>query len=89
MGAVAGMVTGLLHVKFKISNLLSGILVMIGLYSVNLRIMGRANVPLFHDTTVFYNSIPVLVMICFFAIVSKVILDIFFKTKSGFIKTLC
>lgn len=42
-----GIFTGILHVKLKISNLLSGILVMIGLYSINLRIMTKSNVPLF------------------------------------------
>nr|WP_330402968.1 hypothetical protein [Clostridioides difficile] len=40
-GCVAGLVTGILHIKFKISNLLSGILVMGMLYSINLRIMGN------------------------------------------------
>ena len=38
---MAGAITGFLHVKLKISNLMSGILVMMGLYSVNLRIMGN------------------------------------------------
>ncbi len=46
-GNVAGFVTGYIHTKFNITNLLSGILVMIGLYSINLRILGRANVNLF------------------------------------------
>lgn len=45
-GALAGAVTGLLHTKFRIQELLSGILTMTALYSVNLRIMGRSNVPL-------------------------------------------
>jgi len=45
-GALAGMVTGLLHTRFKIQELLSGILVMTALYSVNLRVMGRSNIPL-------------------------------------------
>lgn len=45
-GLVAGAITGVLQAKFKINALLSGILVMTGLYSVNLRIMGRSNVPL-------------------------------------------
>jgi putative tryptophan/tyrosine transport system permease protein len=50
-GFLAGMVTGLLHTKFKINKLLSGILVMIGLYSVNLHVMGKSNVPLLSETT--------------------------------------
>ncbi len=45
-GALAGMATGLIHTKLKINALLSGILVMTGLYSVNLSIMGRSNIPL-------------------------------------------
>ncbi|MGM0416861.1 MAG: ABC transporter permease [Thermodesulfobacteriota bacterium] len=45
-GAVAGMVTGILHTRFGIQQILAGILVMIALYSVNLRIMGRSNIPL-------------------------------------------
>jgi len=45
-GMAAGSLTGLIHTKFKINGLLAGILVMTGLYSVNLRIMGRANIPL-------------------------------------------
>ena len=45
-GLVAGAVTGVLQAKFKINPLLSGILVMTGLYSVNLHIMGKSNVPL-------------------------------------------
>lgn len=45
-GAVAGTVTGILQAKFKINPLLSGILVMTGLYSVNLHVMGKSNIPL-------------------------------------------
>ena len=45
-GALAGAVTALLHTKFRIQELLSGILTMTALYSINLRVMGRSNVPL-------------------------------------------
>ena len=45
-GALSGMVTGILHTRFNIHRLLSGILVTTALYSINLRIMGRSNVPL-------------------------------------------
>lgn len=45
-GATAGFVTGILHTRFKIQELLSGILVMTALYSINLRVMGRSNIPL-------------------------------------------
>jgi putative ABC transport system permease protein len=50
-GGVAGTITGVLHTKFKINGLLSGILVMTALYSVNLHVMGKSNVPLLHEAT--------------------------------------
>src|ERR1700712_4427467 len=45
-GAIAGALTGLIHTKLKINALLAGILVMTALYSINLSIMGRSNLPL-------------------------------------------
>src|SRR5205814_131243 len=45
-GMVAGSITGILHTQFKIDRFLSGILVMISLFSINLRIMGKSNVPI-------------------------------------------
>ncbi|WP_226659507.1 ABC transporter permease [Pseudalkalibacillus hwajinpoensis] len=53
VGFLAGCVTGLLHTKGKINPLLAGILMMIALYSINLRIMGRSNVPLLNEESVF------------------------------------
>ncbi len=52
-GMLAGLITGLLHTKLRIPPLLSGILTMIALYSVNLRIMGRANISLLRVDTVY------------------------------------
>ncbi|MCA0173415.1 ABC transporter permease [Bacillus sp. RAR_GA_16] len=52
-GFLAGCVTGLLHTKGKINPLLAGILMMIALYSINLRIMGRSNVPMLNEESVF------------------------------------
>lgn len=52
-GFIAGCITGLLNTKGKINPLLSGILMMIALYSINLRIMGTSNVPLLNSETVF------------------------------------
>ena len=52
-GFVAGMITGLLHTKGNIDGLLAGILTQIGLWSVNLRIMGSSNVPLLREDTIF------------------------------------
>lgn len=54
-GGLAGAVTGVIHTKFKINSLLAGILVMTALYSVNLHVMGRSNVPLMQARTL--NSI--------------------------------
>ncbi len=50
-GAAAGAVTGILHTRFKINGLLSGILVMTALYSINLHIMGRSNIPMMSVAT--------------------------------------
>jgi len=50
-GLIAGAVTGLLHTKFNINGLLSGILVMTALYSINLHVMGKSNVPLLNEVT--------------------------------------
>lgn len=50
-GCAAGFVTGVLHTRFAIHKLLAGILVMTALYSVNLHVMGRSNVPLMGETS--------------------------------------
>src|SRR5436305_7595240 len=50
-GLLAGLTTGTLHTRFRIHGLLSGILVMTALYSVNLHVMGKSNVPLLSSTT--------------------------------------
>ena len=90
-GAVAGFITGWLNVKLKIMDLLSSILMMIGLYSVNLRIMGGPNVPLINEPTLFTMLQPAniddyvmrpLIMLGF-VIVAKLALDWFFATERG------
>lgn len=90
-GMLAGAVTGFLHVKLKITNLLSGILVMSALYSVNLRIMGnKSNIPLFNTKTIFNqvtlinSTVTLLITIILITIVVKLIIDLFLKTKFGF-----
>ncbi len=97
VGMFVGMLTGIIHVKFKVRDLLSGIIMMTALYSINLRIAGKANVPLFNQSTVFDNAVlnsifPVTlsayqtVIIAFvLAIVSKLALDAYLNTKSGFL----
>jgi len=53
IGALAGCITALIHTRLNINGLLAGILVMTGLYSINLHIMGRSNIPLLNETTFF------------------------------------
>ena len=84
-GALAGTLTGIMHVKLKIDNLMAGILMMIGLYSINLRIMGKANVPLFNVDNVFKLNVPAIVIIAVALIIVKILLDLYLKTKSGFL----
>ena len=55
-GMAAGAITGLLHTKGNIDGLLAGILTQLSLYSINLRIMGRANVPLLREDTLFSGA---------------------------------
>lgn len=51
-GLLAGLCTGLLHTKLKIPALLAGILTMTGLWSINLRVMGKSNIPLLRETSI-------------------------------------
>jgi putative ABC transport system permease protein len=83
-GGIAGGITGFLHVKLKIDNLMAGILMMIGLYSINLRIMGKANVPLFNVPNLFKSAAPIIIIIVMLAVV-KLLFDLYMKTKSGFL----
>lgn len=96
-GALAGCITGIIHVKFKVRDLLSGIIVMTALYSLNLRIAGKANVPIFSQETIFENAWlesvvpealdPYLVALILFVIVAvcKILLDVYLNTRSGFL----
>ncbi|MFA5523235.1 MAG: ABC transporter permease [Tissierellales bacterium] len=86
-GSLAGTLTGILNVKLKIKDLLSGILVMLALYSINLRIMGRANLPMFNNETIFPDSSLVnsLFIALILALICAVIFIIFFKTKRGYL----
>lgn len=90
-GALAGMITGWLNVKLKIMDLLASILMMIALYSINLRIMGRPNIPLISEPTVFtmlqpdgisdYIVRPLILLVLVVAV--KFALDWYFSTKTG------
>ena len=90
-GAAAGLLTGWLNVKLKIMDLLASILMMIALYSINLRVMGGPNVPLINDPTLFtilqpegmddYIARPLILL--FIVIAAKLALDWFFSTERG------
>lgn len=97
-GAAAGALTGIIHVKFRVRDLLSGIIMMTGLYTINLRITGgSANVPLFNYHTIFNNDFinklcpealepyKTLIIIALIMLIAKLLLDLYLKTKSGFL----
>ena len=92
-GFIAGAITGILHTKCKIPAILAGILTQIGLYSINLRIMGgRANLPLVGSNTLFQDiSIALdvnryyvtLVIALIFTVIFIIMLYVFFGTEMG------
>lgn len=90
-GFFAGAATGILNTKLRISNLLAGILTMTALYSVNLRVMGRANVPLLRTGTVLTvlqekgipPTISAFLLFCIVVVVVKFMVDIFLRTEFG------
>ena len=94
-GAVAGICTGLIHVKCKVRDLLAGIIMMTALWSINLYIAGTANIPLFSQETIFKNAwidqLPIkntyttLLLIVGITLLCKLLLDLYLKTKSGFL----
>nr|WP_241636058.1 ABC transporter permease [Fusobacterium gastrosuis] len=83
-GALAGAVTGVIHVKLKVKDLLAGILVMTALYSINLRIMGKSNIPLFEEENIFNTDYSMMITIVALILAAKIILDFLLKTKFGF-----
>lgn len=89
-GSIAGIVTAWLHVKLGILQLLASILVMVALYSVNLRIMGAPNLPLLGETTVFSSLVTDgngywmrCLIIGVVILVAKLFLDWFYNTETG------
>ena len=83
-GALAGAITGIIHVKLKVKDLLTGILIMTALYSVNLRIMGKSNIPLFEEDNIFNTDYSIMITIVVLILISKILLDYLLKTKFGF-----
>ena len=97
LGAGIGVCTGLIHVKLKVRDLLSGIIMMTALYTVNLQIAGRANLPIYNYSTIFDNAfvngiIPeaiseyrTVIIILLITVAMKLLLDWYMNTKSGFL----
>lgn len=90
-GWLAGLVTGFFHTRLRITGLLAGILTMTALYSVNLRVMGRSNVPLLREKTLFvalrewgfshpYQNLFLLLAV---AVAVKLVMDWFLATEVG------
>ncbi len=94
-GALAGLITGVIHVRFKVRDLLAGIITMTALFSINLQIAGsnliidRSTATIFTSpivdgilgsTSLIYRKLIVSLLI---VILAKVLLDLYFKTKSG------
>lgn len=81
-GLVAGICTGLLHTKGKINGLMSGILMMIALYSINMRIMNKPNISVYGMDTIF-TSVKPLIIIPIVVIIVLVLLDRFLYSDLG------
>ena len=95
-GIIVGFLTGIIHVKFKVRDLLSGIIMMTALYTINLRIAGLANLPIYDKTTIFSNDLvdrifqgpfaqyKTVIIIFIITMISKYLLDWYLSTKSGY-----
>ena len=96
-GLVAGTITGLIHVKLKVRDILASIIMMTALYSVNLRIAGKANLPIYNYDNIYNNSLTNrllggalspyknLIIIAIIVVIVKCVLDWYLKTKSGYL----
>ena len=89
-GSCAGLVTALLNTQLRISALLSGILMMVGLYSVNLLIMGRSNIPLLREVTIFDQIAAILDVragLVLSMVSTGVVLSVFLVALNWFLRT--
>lgn len=96
-GLVAGTITGWIHVKLKVRDILASIIMMTALYSVNLRIAGKANLPIYNCDNIYNNRVmdrifagvlapyKNLVIIAIIVLLVKCVLDWYLKTKSGYL----
>lgn len=86
-GLLAGWATYLIYKKLKVEALLAGILTMTILYSVNLKVTGKANVPLINSDSIFkdFAFLPKIVILLIIVILVKLALDFFFRTEKGYL----
>ncbi|MBQ2917141.1 MAG: ABC transporter permease [Clostridia bacterium] len=88
-GFLCGCITGIIHVKFKVRDLLAGIITMMALYSINLRIVGKANVSIMRETTIFdlisVGDLTVVIVMTIIVLLLKIVLDLYLKTRSGYL----
>lgn len=96
-GLVAGTITGFIHVRLKVRDILASIIMMTALYSVNLRIAGKANLPIYNCDNIYSNPVTDaifggvlapyqnLIIIAIIVILVKCALDWYLKTKSGYL----
>ena len=92
-GLAAGSITGLLNTKLRLPALLAGILMMVGLYSINLLIMGRPNTPMLRDITIFdsvaswfgmeRSTLLVIIVFAVIAFIVFMVLNWFLRTEIG------
>lgn len=83
-GTLAGLLTSTLFIKLKIKPILAGILTMTILYSVNLKINGKSNIPLFKFDSIFDLG-PTLLVLIIIVLTIKIGLDLFLKTETGYL----
>lgn len=83
-GSLAGLITYMLHIKLRIEALLSGILTLTLLYTVNLRLTGKSNIALYNYSSIFDNM-DVLVLLIIITAAVKILMDLFLKTEIGYL----
>ncbi len=95
MGALAGLITGMIHVRLRVRDLLAGIITMTALFSINLQI-GGSNLSVDRATDTIFTAAPTmalfgglsllyrkLIVALLLALIGKLLLDLYFKTKNG------
>ena len=83
-GALGGLLTATLFTKLRIKPLLSGILTMTILHSVNLRINGKANIPLFSYDSIFDLGVNLIILVII-VLILKILIDKFLNTETGYL----